>query len=487
MRNHDFSRFGKRAAFVAGRIASTYFLAAVLSILACPAGVRADIDVAITSDNAYLFGYGDSNAFASSFGGVINTTSGEIFFCPPSAGGVETYTIPSPAADDYIYVVAWSDDSVSQGLIAQFDGGLNLKAYSGQGDWEVCATGIDFDSSSPPITGGASSINSQITLCNAGTGSPVTTSAGWVGLSGGTAGNLVYGEDNTSGGTFSALSCMDTQARWMWFNADPVNIANPFTADPGTSGHKEYLIFRLPMSAVLSECGNDIVEGDEVCDDGNVASGDCCSSSCTFEDADGDTVCDADDACPGFDDSLDADGDAVPDGCDPCNNSGDRDFTVKPKLMVKKINTDTVPGNDMLSVRGDFISATDFVSLDPAANGARVLVVTVDGTVTTDVTIAGGSGWETSGSGKKHRFRDLLGTNAGITDFQIQDRSSQTSRQVGVKVKGKLGNYPVLAGQEPLRAIVVVGDGAAGECGETAFADGQCAFNKKGTTIKCQP
>lgn len=37
-------------------------------------------------------------------------------------------------------------------------------------------------------------------------------------------------------------------------------------------------------------------------------------------DADGDTVCDADDQCAGHDDRLDGDGDGIPDGCDdwPC-------------------------------------------------------------------------------------------------------------------------------------------------------------------------
>lgn len=33
-------------------------------------------------------------------------------------------------------------------------------------------------------------------------------------------------------------------------------------------------------------------------------------------DEDGDGVCDADDVCPGFDDTVDSDGDGIPDGCD---------------------------------------------------------------------------------------------------------------------------------------------------------------------------
>lgn len=47
----------------------------------------------------------------------------------------------------------------------------------------------------------------------------------------------------------------------------------------------------------------------------------CDGSGGSCPDADGDGVCDANDVCPGFDDSLDADGDGVPDGCDNCNTT----------------------------------------------------------------------------------------------------------------------------------------------------------------------
>gem|GEM_PF-5415858 len=42
-----------------------------------------------------------------------------------------------------------------------------------------------------------------------------------------------------------------------------------------------------------------------------------------FGDADNDGVCDEDDQCPGFDDTVDTDGDTVPDGCDACEGSDD--------------------------------------------------------------------------------------------------------------------------------------------------------------------
>ena len=49
---------------------------------------------------------------------------------------------------------------------------------------------------------------------------------------------------------------------------------------------------------------------------------------CTCIDSDGDTVCDTEDVCEGFDDLADADADEIPDGCDLCfgdNATGDID------------------------------------------------------------------------------------------------------------------------------------------------------------------
>ena len=43
-------------------------------------------------------------------------------------------------------------------------------------------------------------------------------------------------------------------------------------------------------------------------------------NTCISPDADGDGVCDANDICPGFDDTIDSDNDGIPDGCDNCNN-----------------------------------------------------------------------------------------------------------------------------------------------------------------------
>lgn len=48
----------------------------------------------------------------------------------------------------------------------------------------------------------------------------------------------------------------------------------------------------------LARCGDLVIDSGETCDDGNAVSGDGCSSLCQDEDADGDGVRDAVDACP---------------------------------------------------------------------------------------------------------------------------------------------------------------------------------------------
>ena len=110
----------------------------------------------------------------------------------------------------------------------------------------------------------------------------------------------------------------------------------------------------LLLALLLTACGGDITvieqgddddsapapyEGDDPgeCSDGadNDQDGlfDCddpgCEGSpdCACDDADGDGVCNEDDACPGEDDTLDTDGDGVPDCLDPCpeDNPDDTD------------------------------------------------------------------------------------------------------------------------------------------------------------------
>ena len=55
---------------------------------------------------------------------------------------------------------------------------------------------------------------------------------------------------------------------------------------------------------------------------------------------------------------------------------------------------------------------------------------------------------------------------------------------------GRKGTYPVIAGDEPLGGVFVLGGQAqaeAGYCGETDYTAGNCVFNKKANSITCEP
>jgi len=174
----------------------------------------------------------------------------------------------------------------------------------------------------------------------------------------------------------------------------------------------------------------------------------------------------------------DADDDGLPDADDPCNNSGSHDITIKPKVVLKRL--DAVAHDEGLLIKGEFVTANAFSNLAP--DGLRVIGVRRDGTLSFDIPISG----TVTADDKKIEFRDDTGTNNGITKFQLKNRSNKAPNQVKVLVKGKNGDYPFAAGDEPIRAIVVIGDGAVGDCGETAFGTGQCVFNGAGNTLKCR-
>jgi hypothetical protein len=96
------------------------------------------------------------------------------------------------------------------------------------------------------------------------------------------------------------------------------------------------------VTALICEPGCTDTDGDGVCDPNDICpgfddtvdtDGDGVPDGCDAcpvdnpDDSDGDGVCDSADICPGFDDNVDTDGDGVPDGCDACpdDNPDDSD------------------------------------------------------------------------------------------------------------------------------------------------------------------
>ena len=260
-----------------------------------PATALAQVDVAITADNAYTLGYGTASSLSNIVANVQNCVSaGEIFNCPGKYVGPELYTNVPIGPADYIYIIAYDDESRTQGVLAQFSFG-----YSGASYWEVFATGIDVDCG----TGGPSlaTINAEIVKANSLTGGP-GSSVGWVSTTPGvgTVGVLAVGEDNSSAaGTFvqACTARIGTQAHWMWYNPDPQTIGDPFQG----SELGEFLIFRVrPTPAACSDgidndldgCGD--YPGDSGCtglDDDSEAGG-VCSECADGYDNDGDGCAD---------------------------------------------------------------------------------------------------------------------------------------------------------------------------------------------------
>ena len=247
---------------------------AVARVLAVPAS--ADIDATVTADNAYSFGWGDANGLGPGFGGKyvgasISPDNSLLFkSCPggpgPNAYGVETYSIPAGMVlpNKYLYLVAFSDDSDRQGVLGSFiDKLTGVQVHTGEGPWQVCASGQDFDGDvlTEDVSKGVPSlttINTQIRQCNtwtsAGGTGPATTSGGWVDNSGDYGlGTIHFGSlnDSSAPAKWGEISCIPPAARWMWFNSNPGTISDP----TGTGGnHKEFLIFRMPMEPFLPPC-----------------------------------------------------------------------------------------------------------------------------------------------------------------------------------------------------------------------------------------
>jgi hypothetical protein len=212
-----------------------------------------EVNVIITADNAYGFGYGTKTELANYFGGVENEQSGDIFDCPVGHGP-EEYVVPAADANmgGFLYIVGYADKSTTQGVIAKFFREGATPVYTGSGKWQACATGEDYDpgSGGPPVE----TINDYIAKCNAGSLDPITSSVGWVDISGDEHGRLVFGEDNSTtrgdpapGNEFLEVCEIEASAKWMWFDwLAERSDGSPFMWPGGSENvTKDFVIFRL--------------------------------------------------------------------------------------------------------------------------------------------------------------------------------------------------------------------------------------------------
>ncbi|MCA9535007.1 MAG: hypothetical protein KC593_15050 [Myxococcales bacterium] len=254
-----------------------------------PPPVPPDVYVLLTADNAYGFGYGSNAALVDYFEGVEdggdnifvcsnacdaetpcpNAVECDIFgTCNGDRRGPETYVVPGDTApaNGFLYVVVWSDESVTQGLIGQFrtSDGSGAVVYTGSPDWQVCATGVDIDPVDADPT--LAEINAQIANCNMGATGP-TFSGGWLGneLGNNPSGVMELSvltnvadeppqfaplcqADDNSDPTRTGDS-IDAEARWMWFDEDNTDGTSAFQSNGMPRG--DFLIFRLPIDSVI--------------------------------------------------------------------------------------------------------------------------------------------------------------------------------------------------------------------------------------------
>lgn len=220
-----------------------------------------DVHVVITADNAYAFGWGNTDRVSTLRGRPMTQVAGDIFNCPLGVGP-EEHDIPAADAPEslYLYIIAWADDATTQGVIGQFDRG-GQPIYTGHGDWEACATGLPYDTRAAGGGPTLDVVNQEINRCNAGLGDPSRTSAGWVNSAGAitrsAVGNLAVGEDNSSSAGDFPIVCQKDQAgkrgvdaasRWMWYSPDG---KSPFRYQGGTNPTRTFLIFRLPSRVIV--------------------------------------------------------------------------------------------------------------------------------------------------------------------------------------------------------------------------------------------
>jgi hypothetical protein len=239
------------------------------------------VNVKITSDNAYVYGFGDIHGITDyHYPGVCNINAAEIY--SPNTG-TETYTITGSLSGKYIYIAAWSDEAVYQGTIAQFsDGNTTILTSPTLPNpyvhWEVYATGINLNPQSndpEPIAPAyiprrnsncptLSEINTQIAIANQNAGDSTNTSVGWVGTTPitGRVGVLAFGSNNVAnnyGFPPQTVSGINQNAQWMWYNPDSTHITQPFVTGDSfpnfpASMSREYYIFRVgPLDSLFSD------------------------------------------------------------------------------------------------------------------------------------------------------------------------------------------------------------------------------------------
>jgi sugar lactone lactonase YvrE len=166
----------------------------------------------------------------------------------------------------------------------------------------------------------------------------------------------------------------------------------------------------------------------------------------------------------------------------------------RPRLVLRRVNADPTPDNDVLRLKGEILlppGANFDTAVDPTARAVRVILRAADGSTVFEQSLptdlyggGGGAGWIPGRSG--WTFKDRREAPAsGIVKLTITDRSRREAGLVRVRLSGRGGTYPV-GDDVPVGATLVIGDGQLAVCGETAFAAGDCTWSGNRTRLVCR-
>ena len=182
-----------------------------------------NINADFTCDNSYAIWLGSQNQVHTLIKQETNNSAGDIH-----AGEHFSFTAYE---NDFLYVLAWSDDATKQGLIGMFNGGV--RKQMGDLEWEVLPTNQDKDNNQFPTL---TEINSHLTVAL-----PSDWKQPFVGPTNANTSTIYSG--------WSPIANIDLDANWVWYDSN--NSGNPFS--PGRN-HQEFLIFRIPVKNLTSCC-----------------------------------------------------------------------------------------------------------------------------------------------------------------------------------------------------------------------------------------
>lgn len=206
---------------------NTRAFAFVASCVAVAGSAHAAITGTFTADNHY--------AIYEEIGGVITLIGGNELGAG-GAPGTYNWSLPEIHAisgdASVLYIAAWSDDRVAQGLLGEINLGNGVWLRSGDIRWDYYCTNTNLGDGAPWPSAG--DISAHVATADANNA--------WMKPD-------VGGQNIAATGPWGKVAGISDDARWMWGNPD-----SAASAFQGGANHDEYQIFRItiPSPGVVS-------------------------------------------------------------------------------------------------------------------------------------------------------------------------------------------------------------------------------------------